>query len=291
MLIDRTSVEPVLAATKMTYGSSPARAREFETFTIRGTDVAAVDLSRASDLVGQLAMNARGAYVTVTGAHGIVESVHNAQVREAHRWASMVVPDGMPLVWLGRLLGFNSIGRVYGPDLMSSIFSRKEFRQLSHFFYGSTPDVIEKLTTVLTSRFGEFNLAGSYSPPIRGPGFAEDESVLSSIRELKPHFIWVGLSTPKQELWLHMHMPKVGSGVGIGAGAAFDLLSGTVPQAPRWIQRSGFEWLFRLAMEPKRLFKRYVFVVPQFLYFTGETLISQRSNRVANTVRLNPPKQ
>jgi N-acetylglucosaminyldiphosphoundecaprenol N-acetyl-beta-D-mannosaminyltransferase len=267
----------IVGSNTMAYGDSAAHALEFETFRVRGTDVAAVDVVRAADLVGQLAMNARGAYITVTGAHGIVESAHNEQIREAHQRAAMVVPDGMPLVWLGRLLGFNSIGRVYGPDLMSCIFSRKELRQLRHFFYGSTPDVVSNLTTALTSRFGEFNFVGAYSPPMKMPGFAEDESVLSRIRELKPHIIWVGLSTPKQELWLHMHMQKIGSGVGIGVGAAFDLLSGAIPQAPRWIQRSGLEWLFRLAMEPRRLFRRYFFVVPQFLYFMVETLISQRA--------------
>jgi N-acetylglucosaminyldiphosphoundecaprenol N-acetyl-beta-D-mannosaminyltransferase len=275
----------------MTYRGGAARAFEFETFRIRGTDVAAVDVVRASDLVGQLATSTRGAYVTVTGAHGIVESVHNEQIQEAHQRASMVVPDGMPLVWLGRLLGFNSVGRVYGPDLMSCIFSRKELRQLRHFFYGSTPDIVSKLTTTLTSRFGKFNCVGAYSPPIRPLGFSEEESVLANIRDLKPNIIWVGLSTPKQELWLHMHMQKIGGGVGIGVGAAFDLLSGVTPQAPRWIQRSGFEWLFRLAMEPRRLFKRYFFVVPQFLYFMVETLVSRRTTRTATTVTLKLPKQ
>jgi len=275
----------------MTYHGGAARAFEFETFRVRGTDVAAVDVFRASDLIGQFATSTGGTYVTVTGAHGIVESVRNEQIREAHQRASMVVPDGMPLVWLGRLLGFNAVGRVYGPDLMSCIFSRKELRQLRHFFYGSTPDIVSNLTTALTSRFGEFNYVGAYSPPIKPPGFVEDESVLSRIRELKPHIIWVGLSTPKQELWLHMHMQKIGSGVGIGVGAAFDLLSGATPQAPRWIQHSGFEWLFRLAMEPRRLFKRYFFVVPQFLYFMVETLISRRSARMATTVSLKLPKQ
>jgi len=274
----------------MTYGGSAAHAFEFEKFRVREIDVAAVDVVRASDLIGQLAANARGAYVTVTGAHGIVEAVRNEQVRGAHQQASMVVPDGMPLVWLGRLLGFNSIGRVYGPDLMSCIFSRKELRQLRHFFYGSTPDVVSKLTAALVSRFGEFNFVGAYSYPIRPLGFVEDESILSRIRELKPHFVWVGLSTPKQEVWLHMHMQKIGSGVGIGVGAAFDLLSGAIPQAPRWVQRSGFEWLFRLAMEPRRLFKRYFFVIPQFLYFMAETLISRWGNRMATTVTLKPPK-
>jgi N-acetylglucosaminyldiphosphoundecaprenol N-acetyl-beta-D-mannosaminyltransferase len=154
---------------------------------------------------------------------------------------------------------------------MASVFSRKELRQLRHFFYGSTPAVVDRLMATLTSRFGEFNLAGTYSPPIRPVGFDEDEDVLSHIRQLKPHIVWIGLSTPKQELWLHDHMSKIGSGVGIGVGAAFDLVSGTTLQAPRWVQRSGVEWLFRLAVEPRRLFRRYLFTVPRFLYYMVET--------------------
>jgi N-acetylglucosaminyldiphosphoundecaprenol N-acetyl-beta-D-mannosaminyltransferase len=257
----------------------------FEQFSVRGTQVAAVDLARATDLIGQLATTAQGAYVTVTGAHGIVDSVHNDRTREAHQHASMVVPDGMPLVWLGRLLGFDSIGRVYGPDLMASIFLRSEFRPLRHYFYGSTPAVISKLTTTLSSRFGEFNFIGAYSPPIRPAGFAEDEEVIRHIRELKPHIVWVGLSTPKQEIWLYNHMQRIGSGVGIGVGAAFDLVSGTTRQAPRWIQRSGLEWVFRLAVEPKRLLARYLFIVPRFLYYMAEALIVRQARSLENSKR------
>lgn len=260
----------------MAFVSNAATATQFRTFGVRGINVAAIDVATATDLIGQLATTARGVYVTVTGAHGIVESVYDDRVREAHQRASIVVPDGVPLVWLGRLIGYNSIGRVYGPDLMSSIFSRTELRQLRHFFYGSTPTVVDRLTATLKSRFGEFNLVGSHSPPIRPVGFDEDAEVLSHIRQLEPHIVWVGLSTPKQELWLRNHMHKIGSGVGIGVGAAFDLLSGTTLQAPRWIQRSGLEWAFRLAVEPRRLFRRYLFIVPRFLYYMAETFVMRR---------------
>jgi N-acetylglucosaminyldiphosphoundecaprenol N-acetyl-beta-D-mannosaminyltransferase len=261
---------------------SPVPVPTFSKFSVRGTNVAAIDVDRACDLIGQLATNTQGAYVTVTGAHGIVESAYDDKVREAHQRASLVVPDGMPLVWLGRLLGFDSIARVYGPDLMAGVFSRKELRQLRHYFYGSTPAAVERLTAALTSRFGEFNLVGAYSPPIRPVGYQEDEDVLSRIRQLNPHIIWVGLSTPKQEIWLHNHMSKIGSGVGIGVGAAFDLVSGTTRQAPRWIQRSGLEWLFRVAVEPRRLFRRYLFIVPRFLYYMVETFVTSRTRSSDN---------
>jgi N-acetylglucosaminyldiphosphoundecaprenol N-acetyl-beta-D-mannosaminyltransferase len=250
---------------------------EFPTFAVEGVPVVALDLASACDFIGQHAPGARGQYITVTGAHGIVEAAHAERIRNAHQQALMVVPDGMPLVWLGRLLGYRAIGRVYGPDIMQAIFAKEQYRGLKHFFYGSTPFVVAKLVAVLQTRFGEFNLVGTHCPPQRPLGFIEDSDVLTRIRDLKPDLIWVGLSTPKQELWMQMHMPNIGSGMAIGVGAAFELVSGTIVQAPRWIRHSGLEWLFRLLMEPRRLFRRYLFIVPQFLYFMVKTLAKNRT--------------
>lgn len=115
----------------------------------------------------------------------------------------------MPLVWLGRLLGFRSMGRVCGTDLMQTIFANRDYRTLKHFFYGLSPSVIAHLKKVLVTRFGQFNDVGSYCPPLRPLGFAEDEDVLSRIRKTKPHFVWVGLSTPKQEVCCGCTCPKL----------------------------------------------------------------------------------
>jgi N-acetylglucosaminyldiphosphoundecaprenol N-acetyl-beta-D-mannosaminyltransferase len=251
---------------------------DFPRFTVKGIDVAAIDLARTRDLIVELAANAPGTYLTVTGAHGIVESAYDSQIREAHQQAFVAVADGMPLVWLAHVLGFPSAARVYGPDLMECVFSDPACRALRHFFYGGTPAVIERLKDTLVARFGAFNLAGMHCPPIRPAGFREDEEVIRRIRELEPHIIWIGLSTPKQELWMQMHMPRIGCGVGIGVGAAFDLLSGAKPQAPRFVQRSGLEWLFRLATEPRRLFRRYLFIVPRFSYFLFEAWLKRRAS-------------
>ena len=250
-----------------------------QTFTFKGVPVAAIDVLCARDVLGTWAPEGRGEYVTCTGAHGIVESAHNPQVRRAHEEAALVVPDGMPLVWLGRLLGFSSIGRISGSELMEQVFCIPSYRRLRHFFYGSKPSTVDRLCQALTCRFGSFNFAGAYCPPIRAIGFEESEDILNMIREAKPNIIWVGLSTPKQEIWLNMHMRQIGMGVGIGVGAAFDFLSGTIPRAPRWIQRSGFEWSFRLLAEPRRLYKRYCYVIPRFLYFWFETIIEKIGTR------------
>jgi N-acetylglucosaminyldiphosphoundecaprenol N-acetyl-beta-D-mannosaminyltransferase len=251
----------------------------FVTFDIQGVPVAAVDLPFACNFIAGRALHASGDYVTVTGAHGIVESAYDERVREAHRQALIVVPDGIPLVWLGKLLGFGSMTRVYGPDLMKCVFENEQYRRLKHFFYGANPPVIAKLSETLRRRFGEFNLVGTYSPPIQPPGFDERDEVIARLRDLKPDLIWVALSTPKQELWMQMHMPKIGSGIAIGVGAAFALLSGATIQAPRWIQRSGLEWLFRLAMEPKRLYRRYLVVVPTYSRFFVAALIKHHAAR------------
>jgi N-acetylglucosaminyldiphosphoundecaprenol N-acetyl-beta-D-mannosaminyltransferase len=255
---------------------------DFPVFEIRGIRVASVNVFSACDLICARAPVAKGEYVTVTGAHGIVEAVRDPRVLNAHQQAAMVVADGMPLVWLGRLLGYSSIGRVNGPELMEVLFAQQEYRNLRHFFYGGNEAVVAKFRSVIVSRFGDFNFIGAHYPPFKPLGFIEDEEAVAHIRALRPNIVWVGLSTPKQEVWMHMHMGKIGCGIGIGVGAAFDLLSGTTRRAPRWIQRSGFEWLFRLAVEPRRLYKRYFFVIPQFAYFWLETLIKQRYKRHSN---------
>jgi len=255
---------------------APESIANFSSYEIRGVRVAAMDVYCACEFICSRAPLAKGEYVTVTGAHGIVESVYNKTVQDAHRGAAMVVADGMPLVWLGRRLGYESIGRVNGPELMEVLFANEKYRKLKHFFYGGNESVVTNFRNAIAMRFGEFNMIGAHYPPFKPMGFSEDEEVLARIRALRPDIIWVGLSTPKQEVWMHMHMPKIGCGIGVGVGAAFDLLSGTTRRAPRWIQRSGFEWLFRLIVEPRRLSKRYLFVIPRFAYFWLEALITQR---------------
>ena len=256
-----------------------AHSPDVPSFSVRGIDVAAIDLLRASQLISVRAAVSRGDYVTVTGAHGLVESSDDDLVRRAHQDAFLVVPDGMPLVWLGRRLGFRTIGRVYGPDLVETIFSNSECRELRHFFYGGRPEVVSKLIGALATRFGPINVVGTYSPPMNPVGFREEDAIIRRIRDSRPQIIWVGLSTPKQEVWLHMHMPKIGTGVGIGVGAAFDFVSGTTRQAPRWMQRSGLEWLFRVASEPRRLFRRYLVVVPRFSVMFLQTLLPAATRR------------
>jgi N-acetylglucosaminyldiphosphoundecaprenol N-acetyl-beta-D-mannosaminyltransferase len=196
-------------------------------------------------------------YVCVTGVHGVMESRRDPGLRRIHNAAGLVTPDGMPLVWLARRAGFDHVDRVYGPDLLLACCEHSVGRGYRHFFYGGGPGVPERLADRLTQRFPGLRVVGTYSPPFRALSPEEGEEVVQRINSADADFVWVGLSTPKQEQWMHEHRARLTAPVLIGVGAAFDFHGGSKRQAPRWMQRSGLEWLFRLGQEPRRLWRRY----------------------------------
>jgi N-acetylglucosaminyldiphosphoundecaprenol N-acetyl-beta-D-mannosaminyltransferase len=187
----------------------------------------------------------------------------------------MVTPDGMAIVWLLRLMGHRNVQRVYGPDLMLAACERSLETGWKHFFYGGGPDVAQDLRRRLEERFPSLAIAGTYTPPFRPLTPDEDRAVIEQIRASGADIVWVGISTPKQERWMAEHVGKVGAPVLIGVGAAFDFLSGHKPQAPRWMQRSGLEWLFRLCTEPRRLWRRYA-EYPLFAALVAAQLLGLR---------------
>jgi N-acetylglucosaminyldiphosphoundecaprenol N-acetyl-beta-D-mannosaminyltransferase len=204
-------------------------------------------------------------YICVTGVHGIMESQRDEILRHIHNAAGLVTPDGMPLVWLSALKGYRGVERVYGPDLMLAVCKDSTPNRYRHFLYGGTPVVLERLSCNLQLRFPTINVVGAYSPPFRPLTPDEDDKVVQLINSANPQIIWIGLNTPKQEFWMANHLGKLNAPVMIGVGAAFDFHAGTKKQAPRWIQRSGLEWLFRLSTEPQRLWRRYLINNPLFI--------------------------
>jgi N-acetylglucosaminyldiphosphoundecaprenol N-acetyl-beta-D-mannosaminyltransferase len=232
-------------------------------FDVLGVRVAALTLEQARDLVlggrGQM----RRGYICCGTAHGLTLARRDAALRAIYNEAWLTTPDGMPLVWLGRSRGL-PVGRVYGPDLMLAVGAAGRAEGLRHYFLGGAPRVAEQLAAKLTARFPGLVVAGTFTPPFR----PLDESELAALRRdlarTRPDVVWVGLGTPKQEKFMAAHWRDWDAGVSIGVGAAFDFHSGRVRQAPRWIQRSGFEWLFRLATEPRRLGPRYLRTTPAF---------------------------
>lgn len=247
------------------YAVGPSQSLEHERINILSVGVSALNMAQALDIIGGWIDHRQPNYVCVTGVHGVMESQRDENLRRIHNTAGLVTPDGMPLVWLSRLRGRRHVERVYGPDLMLALCERSVSKGYRHFLYGGTEDALEHLASNLQRRFSGLQVVGKYSPPFRSLTDEEDEKIVRMINETNPDIIWVGLSTPKQEHWMASHVHRLTAPVMLGVGAAFDFHSGLKKQAPRWMQHSGLEWLFRLATEPRRLGPRYLVNNPLFV--------------------------
>jgi len=248
---------------------------------IAGVKVSPVDMDEAVATIEQWIETRDRNYVCIRDAHGIVRCQTDPDLREIHRNAGLVTPDGMPVVWMARRLGYPHTQRVYGPDLMRTLTALSASRGYRHYYYGGDQGVADKLKEVLTAEHPGLKVVGTYCPPFRPLTEEEDEEVVAKINAAKPDIVWVGLSTPKQEYWMASHIDRLEAPVLIGVGAAFDFLSGNKRQAPRAIQRSGLEWLYRLATEPSRLGRRYMWIIPTFIYLAAAQLLKGRRNEQA----------
>jgi len=234
---------------------------------VLGVGVSAINIPMAVATIERWIADSARQYVCVSGAHGVMECQGDEELRTIHNRAGLVTPDGMPLVWLSRLHGARHVSRVYGPDLMLALCERSPSKGYRHFFYGGAEGVPERLARSLHERFPGLIVAGTYSPPFRALTQEEERAIAAQIDAAKPDIVWVGLSTPKQERWMAVNRERLVAPVLIGVGAAFDFHAGLKSQAPRWMQHSGLEWLFRLVTEPRRLWRRYAYIVPIFLLF------------------------
>jgi N-acetylglucosaminyldiphosphoundecaprenol N-acetyl-beta-D-mannosaminyltransferase len=232
---------------------------------VLGVGVSAIDPGMALAAIEDWIQRRDPHYVTITGVHGVMESQSDPEVRAIHNRAGLVTPDGMPLVWASRLAGQRHVRRVYGPDLMLAACRRSLETGWRHFLYGGAEGVPELLATRLADRFPGLEITGAFAPPFRPLTDAEDEEIVQRINAARPDIVWVGLSTPKQERWMASHLRRLEAPVMVGVGAAFDFHAGLKRQAPRWIQGTGLEWLFRLITEPRRLWRRYLRNNPVFL--------------------------
>jgi N-acetylglucosaminyldiphosphoundecaprenol N-acetyl-beta-D-mannosaminyltransferase len=232
---------------------------------VLGVGISAVTMDVTVREIASWIDSGRRGYVCVTGVHGVMEAQRDPALSRIHNESGLTTPDGMPLVWASRWAGAAYVDRVYGPDLMLSLCAQAAARGWRSFFYGGKDGVSERLARRLQARFPGLVVAGTYSPPFRELTAAEDEQVVELINGARPDLVWVGLSTPKQERWMAAHTDRVIAPALLGVGAAFDIHAGLLPQAPRWMQRSGTEWLYRLAREPRRLWRRYLYSNPRFV--------------------------
>jgi N-acetylglucosaminyldiphosphoundecaprenol N-acetyl-beta-D-mannosaminyltransferase len=230
---------------------------------VLGVGISCVDLDRSVEIIGRWIDDSAREYVCVTGMHGVMESRADPELRAIHNQSGLTTPDGMPMVWAGRRAGA-SISRVYGPDLMHAVFAAAQRAGWSSYLVGGAPGVADQLMARMDQQYPGLRWAGAQSPPYRALREPETQALLRDINHAQPDLIWVGLGTPKQERWMAAHRHELDAPVLVGVGAAFDILAGTLRQAPRWMQRSGLEWAYRLAVEPRRLWRRYLVNIPRF---------------------------
>lgn len=211
--------------------------------------------------------------VSATGAHGIIEARKNGAFKQHLQDFYLNLPDGMPGVWVGRIKGARDMQRCYGPDVFEAFMTRSAAKPIRHFFCGGKEGVADALREVSAQRFGNVNVCGTYSPPFREMTDGEMKELAQRIHDSGAQVVWIGLSTPKQEMFAARLRKYTQVKLIITVGAVFDFYTGRARQAPRWMQRSGLEWFFRLSTEPKRLAGRYFEIVPKFIWFNIKEFI------------------
>jgi N-acetylglucosaminyldiphosphoundecaprenol N-acetyl-beta-D-mannosaminyltransferase len=244
-------------------------------FDVLDVTVDALSPSAVVDEVGRRIDGRSSGYVCVTNVHSVMECVRRPPLRDVWSGAALVVPDGVPLTWVGRRLLGRTVERVYGPDLALALAARAVASGWRVYLYGGTPGVADALGEALRGRFPGLDVVGTRSPPFRPLTPEEDEQELGAIRSAAPHLVLVGLGCPKQEVWMAAHAARLPA-VLVGVGAAFDFHTGAKRQAPRWMMAAGLEWLFRLGTEPRRLWRRYLVNNPWFMALVALQLLGLR---------------
>ncbi|MEP7290563.1 MAG: WecB/TagA/CpsF family glycosyltransferase [Chloroflexota bacterium] len=227
-------------------------------------DVQSFDEALAQ-LQGWVSSKAR-CFVSTCTVYTIMTAQDNDAAMIALQHADMVTTDGMPLVWLQKRAGYKQAERVYGPDLFLALCARTERQDVKHFFLGGTPGVAEKLGAALQGKYPQIKIAGHEAPQVSAAVLPIDVRLVERLNASGADVIWVGLGSPKQDIWMDVYRPALNASLLIGVGAAFDFIAGIKPQAPRWMMRSGLEWAFRLITEPRRLWKRYLVYNSRFVY-------------------------
>ncbi len=231
-----------------------------------GVRVTAFDLSTAVAEMERAIVEGRRAYVSTCPVYTLMQGHERPEVRAALNGADWVTPDGVPVVWALRWFGARGVGRVYGPDLMLALTEVSAQKGHAQYYLGGAPGVADSLAAEMQRRFPGLKVAGTFCPPFRDLTPNEEQTMIADINESGARIIWIGLGSPKQDLWMARYRPLLTPPLLVAVGAAFDFFTGRQPQAPRWMQRGGLEWLYRLAHDPRRLWRRYVIYNPKFVF-------------------------
>jgi N-acetylglucosaminyldiphosphoundecaprenol N-acetyl-beta-D-mannosaminyltransferase len=239
-----------------------------------GVGVHAVNLPVATQMIDHAAGGNKKGYVCVTGVHGVMEAQRSSIFKKILDEAMLVVPDGVPTVWIGRCEGYEQMGRVFGPELMLEVCRQSVISGRTHFLYGGKPGIADELKRTLETRYPGIRIVGTFTPPFRPLSPREKAELQREFNNVSPDIVWIGLSTPKQEKFMAENIETLNCRIMVGVGAAFDIHTGHVKDAPEWIKRAGLQWCHRLCQEPSRLWRRYLFnnsefIFRSFLQFTG----------------------
>lgn len=252
--------------TPLTGGPVAAAPSPPRTAQVLGVPLALTDYEATLDWIDATAVARRPGYICVAATHTVMASQDDPELRAAVLGADFTVPDGQPLVWALNLLGHQLGDRVYGPDLMDRGCARAARTGRRMYLYGGRDQgALVQLTRNLRLRHPGLHIVGGHVPPYRELTREEEAAVAADIQRSGAEVVWVGIGVPRQEKWMARMTPRLRSHVLIGVGAAFDFHSGLIPQAPAWMQRCGLEWAFRLAQEPRRLWRRYLRYNPRFV--------------------------
>ena len=239
-----------------------------------GMRVDVTDYLEATERILEMS-DSGGGMSCIANVHMVMEAWDDPSFRRVVNDAELVTSDGVPLVWSLRALGLTDATRVYGPDLTPVVCAEAARRGVPVGFLGGTPDVLDRLCRTLKTRFPALDIAFAHSPPWSPAPARPDDELARSIEESGARVLFVGLGCPKQERWMSVYREVLPCAL-VGVGAAFDFLAGEKRQAPGWLQRAGLEWAFRLACEPRRLWRRYLWHNPRFLWQIGRQLWQER---------------
>lgn len=232
---------------------------------ILGVNIAAIDMEWTLEYFKKHIKDLSGDYVCVSNVHTTVTSFEDPEYCDIQNGSIMALPDGGPLSSVGRKRGHSKMARVTGPSLMGEIFNISVENGYRHYFYGSTEETLEKLSSKLEEKYPGLQISGVHSPPFRPITEEEDGKIVKMINDTNPDFVWIGLGAPKQEKWMAIHQGEI-KGLMLGVGAGFDYYADNIKRAPEWMQRINMEWFYRLLQDPKRLFNRYMKTNFKFLW-------------------------
>jgi N-acetylglucosaminyldiphosphoundecaprenol N-acetyl-beta-D-mannosaminyltransferase len=244
---------------------------------VLGVQVEALDMPAALSRIETALVTRQKGYICMAGVHGIMEAQRNTAVKDAFADAYLTLPDGTPTAWVGRMQGLRWMNRLTGPDLMLEVFRRKQLAQYSHFLYGGKPGVAQELAANLSRRFPWVQIAGTYTPPFHDLTAAQERNLILTICRAKPAIIWVGISTPRQEMFMRRYLPDLDTSLMFGVGAAFDFHTGRIRDCAEWIKRAGLQWLHRLVQDPRHLLWRYARNNPAFIWHIALQLAGLRT--------------